>query len=165
MQTFSACYCLLTSMTSMNWKVQKGGLLFISFLGQYFNPGGKRYSWIHTAHRPTTHPKCPQILSTLPHPSTPEKTNIHWLDLWFLSGGDVDKYFEAYVWQIIIQGGFFHWYPPILVPKIKPAKQPITAFFSNRIYRNSSSDWLVGCFLFGTEVGEYQWKKSPCMLE
>ena len=48
-----------------------------------------------------------------------------------------------------------HWYPPISVPKKKNAKQPITAFLSNRIYRNSSSDWLVGSFLFGIEIGGY----------
>ena len=57
---------------------------------------------------------------------------------------------------IIFTGWFFHWYLSISVPKRKPAKQPITAFLSNRIYRNSSSDWLAGSFLFGTEIGGYQ---------
>ena len=35
---------------------------------------------------------------------------------------------KCYESQILnVQGGFFHWYPPISVPKRKPAKQPITA--------------------------------------
>ena len=38
------------------------------------------------------------------------------------------------------------------------------AFLSNRIYWNSSCDWLIGNFLFGTEIGEGQLKKSPCMI-
>ena len=57
-------------------------------------------------------------------------------------------------------GWFLHWYPPISVPKRKPAKQPITAFLSISIYRNSTSDWLVGSFLFGTEIGEHQLKQA-----
>ena len=37
------------------------------------------------------------------------------------------------------------------------------AFLNKRIYKNSSSDWLVGSFLFGTEIWGYQWKKPPCI--
>ena len=58
---------------------------------------------------------------------------------------------------------FLNWRSPISVPKRKPAKQPITAFLSIRIYRNSTSDWLAGSFLFGTEIGEHQLKKTPCI--
>ena len=46
-----------------------------------------------------------------------------------------------------VTGRFFHWYPPISLQK-NPAKQPITAFLSNRIYWNNSCDWLIGNFLF-----------------
>ena len=59
-----------------------------------------------------------------------------------------------------LQGFFLNWCSPISVPKRKPAKQPITAFLSIRIYRNSTSDWLAGSFLFGTEIGEHQLKKK-----
>ena len=34
------------------------------------------------------------------------------------------------------------------------------AFLSKKIYKNSSSDWLVGSFLFGTEIWGYHWKKT-----
>ena len=57
--------------------------------------------------------------------------------------------------------GFFHQYSPNFSTK-KTAEQPITAFLSNRIYRNSSSDWLIVNFLFGTKIRWYQWNKSPC---
>ena len=36
------------------------------------------------------------------------------------------------------------------------------AFLSYRIFCNSSCGWLIGSFLFGTEIGEGQLKKSPC---
>ena len=52
--------------------------------------------------------------------------------------------------------------PPNFSTDKKTAKQPITAFLSNRIYRNSSSDWLIVNFLFGTKIRWYQWNKSPC---
>ena len=32
-----------------------------------------------------------------------------------------------------------------------------------KIYWNSSCDWLIGSFLFGTEIGEGQLNKSPCI--
>ena len=47
---------------------------------------------------------------------------------------------------------------------MKKAKQPIRACLSNRIYWNSSCDWLIGNFLFGTEIGWEQLKKPPCTL-
>ena len=53
--------------------------------------------------------------------------------------------------------------PPNFSTKKKTAKQPITAFLSNRISWNSSSDWLLGGFIFGNEIGGCQWKKSPCI--
>ena len=71
----------------------------------------------------------------------------------------IHKYLQAYIF--CRSGCFFNWCSPISVPKRKPAKQPITAFLSIRIYRNSTSDWLAGSFLFGTEIGEHQLKKHP----
>ena len=59
---------------------------------------------------------------------------------------------------------FFNWCSPISVPKRKPAKQPITAFLSIRIYRNSTSDWLAGSFIFGAEIGEHQLKKNTLYI-
>ena len=66
-------------------------------------------------------------------------------------------------WSLIssnmIQGGLFHWYPPISVPK----RNPPSSQSQHRIYWNSSYDWLICCFLFGTEIGGYQWNKPPCI--
>ena len=45
--------------------------------------------------------------------------------------------------------------PPNFSTKKKTAKQSIMAFLSNRIYWNSSCDWLIGNFLFGTKIGGY----------
>ena len=42
-------------------------------------------------------------------------------------------------------------------PQFQYQKENLTSSQSQlRIYRNSSSDWLVGGFLFGTEIGGYQ---------
>ena len=43
--------------------------------------------------------------------------------------------------------------PPNFSTKKKTANQPITAFLINIIYWKSSCDWLIGNFLFGTEIG------------
>ena len=66
------------------------------------------------------------------------------------------NWFSTFKLSFYQTGQFFHRYPLISVPKRKSAKQPITASLGIRIYRKSSSDWLAGSFLFGTEMGGYQ---------
>ena len=53
--------------------------------------------------------------------------------------------------------------PPNFSTKKKIAKQPITAFLSYRIFWNYSCGWLIGSFLFATEIRGGQLKKPPCM--
>ena len=45
----------------------------------------------------------------------------------------------------------------------KTANQPITAFLITKIYWNSSCDWLISDFLFGTEIGWDKLKSPPCI--
>ena len=58
-------------------------------------------------------------------------------------------------------GWFLSLVPPNFITKKKTAKQPITAFLSNRIYWNSSCDWLISNFLLGTEIGGYLAMSDP----
>ena len=61
---------------------------------------------------------------------------------------------------VLIQGVFLS-APANFITKMKTANQPITA---NKIYWNSSCDWLIGGFLFGANIVEGQLKKSPCRI-
>ena len=78
----------------------------------------------------------------------------------------VQKYLQLWIsgswWIKQNTGWFFSLVPPNISTNKKTAMQPIMAFLRNRIYRNSSCDWLIGNFLFGTEMRGYQWKKSRC---
>ena len=62
------------------------------------------------------------------------------------------------IWQFKtnVEGDFLTAPPPQkkikkITTKKKTANQPITAFLINKIYWNSSCDWLIGGFLFGTK--------------
>ena len=66
---------------------------------------------------------------------------------------------------MMVHGGFFSMVPPNFSTNKKTTKQPITAFLSKKIYWNSICHWLIGNFPFGTEIGGYQWKKSPCIFK
>ena len=63
----------------------------------------------------------------------------------------------------ISTGWFFSLVPPIFSTKKKIANQPITAAVPVNPVTKEGRDWLLGGFLFSTEIGEYQWKKSPCI--
>jgi hypothetical protein len=67
---------------------------------------------------------------------------------------------------MIIQGGFLtvNCNPPNFSTKKKTANQPITAFLISNIYWNDSCDWLIGNFLFGTEIGCEQLKKTTLYI-
>ena len=58
---------------------------------------------------------------------------------------------------------FFLLVPPNFSTKKKTANQPIRAAVPVNPVTKKGCDWLLGSFLFGTEIGEYQWKKSPCI--
>ena len=58
-------------------------------------------------------------------------------------------------------GWFFNWDPSISVPKRKPPSSQS----QHRIYWNSSYDWLIRGFLFGTEIGGSQLKNHPVYLK
>ena len=50
--------------------------------------------------------------------------------------------------------------PPISVPK---RKLPITAAVPENPVTKKGRDWLLSNFLFGTEIGKGQLKKTPCI--
>ena len=66
---------------------------------------------------------------------------------------------------MIIQGVCFNWDPPISVPKRNMAIQPITEPVSVNPVSKKDCDWLLGSFLFGTEIGGSQLKQTPCILD
>ena len=47
---------------------------------------------------------------------------------------------------------------------MKIANQPIPAAVSVNPVTKKGHDWLLGNFLFGTEIGESQLKKPPCIM-
>ena len=57
-----------------------------------------------------------------------------------------------------LQGVCFKWDHPISVPKRKPPSSQS----QHRFYWNSSCDWLIRCFTFGTEIEGSHLKKTPC---
>ena len=57
---------------------------------------------------------------------------------------------------------FFLLVPPNFSTKKKTANQPIRAAVPVNPVTKKGCDWLLDSFLIGTEIGGYQWKKSPC---
>ena len=56
----------------------------------------------------------------------------------------------------MLQGDFFHWYPPNFSIKKEIANKPITAAVPVNPVTKKDRDWLLGGFIFGTEIGGYQ---------
>ena len=64
------------------------------------------------------------------------------------------------VYRVIFSTGL-----PNFSTKKKIAIQPITAAVPvNLVNIKKVCDWLIGGFLFGTEIGEGQLQKPPCMI-
>ena len=55
---------------------------------------------------------------------------------------------------------FFSLVPPKLSTKKKTANQPFTTAVSENPVTKKGHDWLLGNFLFGTEIREGQIKKT-----
>ena len=70
------------------------------------------------------------------------------------------QFISAFVKNVKYRVVFFNCPSPISVPKRKPPSSQS----QHRIYWNSSCDWLICGFLFGTEIGEGQLKKPPCII-
>ena len=51
--------------------------------------------------------------------------------------------------------------PPNFSTKKKTANQPITAAVLVNLVNKKGCDWLIGGFLFGTEIGEGHLKNHP----
>ena len=54
--------------------------------------------------------------------------------------------------------------PPNFSTKKKIVNQPITVAVPENLVNKKGCDWLIGDFLFGTEIRGRQLKKSPCIL-
>ena len=70
-------------------------------------------------------------------------------------------------WQVVkfAYTGWFSWlFPPNFSTKKKTANQPITAAVPVNLANKKGCDWLIGSFLFGTEIGWEQLKNHPVNL-
>merc|ERR1712074_252850 len=50
-----------------------------------------------------------------------------------------------------------------MLKRKSPISQSQLAAVPVNLVNKKGCDWLIGGFLFGTEIGEGQLKKSPCM--